>query len=116
MYPHTLIIYTISGLLALGAYSDPLGQESERAKRDMKTAKAITYTCYQTYAQTETGIGPEISGDFTSKTVLLRGNKKVLARNYDFRPKIDAAHYLLRPEVVESLYVLNKITHDPIYR
>ena len=35
------------GMLALGAYYDPRGMESERARRDMKTAKAITYTCYQ---------------------------------------------------------------------
>jgi len=103
-------------LLALGAYTDPLGPESERAKRDMKTAKAITYTCYQMYAQTETGLGPEIAADFIARTVMLRGTTKVLTKNYDFRPKTDAAHYLLRPEVVESLYILNKITGDPVYR
>lgn len=35
------------GLLALGAYTDPNGIESERAQRDLKTARAVTYTCYQ---------------------------------------------------------------------
>ena len=37
------------GLLALGAYTDPNGIESERAQRDLKTARAVTYTCYQMY-------------------------------------------------------------------
>lgn len=106
----------MGGLLALGAFTDPLGQNSERAKRDMRTAKAITYTCYQMYAQTETGLGPEIVGGFSSKTVMVHGNKRQLAKKHDFQPKGDASHYLLRPEVVESLFILNKITDDPIYR
>ena len=41
------MLIVTTGLLALGAYTDPLGFDSERAQRDMKTAKAITYTCYQ---------------------------------------------------------------------
>ena len=35
------------GLLALGAHNDPLGADSERAQRDTRTAKALTYSCYQ---------------------------------------------------------------------
>ena len=34
----------------------------------------------------------------------------------DLIAKNDAHHYLLRPEVVESLYILNKLTGDPVYR
>jgi len=37
----------MGGLLALGAYTDPEGLNSERARRDLKTAKALTFTCYQ---------------------------------------------------------------------
>lgn len=41
------------GMLALGAYTDPMGLESERAQRDLKTGKALTYTCYQMLVQTQ---------------------------------------------------------------
>ena len=33
-----------------------------------------------------------------------------------FTPTKNAAHYLLRPEAVESFYILHKLTGDPIYR
>jgi len=42
-----LIFLPHSIQLALGAYTDPRGLESERAQRDLATAKALTYTCYQ---------------------------------------------------------------------
>jgi len=103
----------MGGLLALGAHTDPLGPDSQRAQRDMKTAKAITYTCYQMYAITPTGLGPEIAYDFISIDKLKGGEGH---KAHDFKPKGDASHYLLRPEVVESLFILNKITGDPIYR
>lgn len=37
----------MGGTLALGAYTHPDGLESPKAQRDLKTAKALTYTCYQ---------------------------------------------------------------------
>ena len=33
-----------------------------------------------------------------------------------FAPHEKSAHYLLRPEAVESFYILYKLTGDPIYR
>ena len=36
------LVCFMGGLLALGAYTDPLGLESERAQRDLKTAKVRT--------------------------------------------------------------------------
>lgn len=72
----------------MGAYTDPLGIQSERAQRDLKTAKALTYTCYQMYAVTKTGsLAGEISDHFVNKNNV--GGLK---------PKSDAKHYLLRPE------------------
>ena len=38
--------------LALGAYTDPNGFQSARAQRDLATAKALTYTCYQMFERT----------------------------------------------------------------
>merc|ERR1711935_545560 len=91
-------------MLALGAYTDPNGLDSDRAQRDLRTGKALAYTCYQMYASTKTGLAPEIVGSFGDY------------EKQDFVPKYDALFYLLRPEVVESLYILHKLTGDPIYR
>jgi hypothetical protein len=95
------LVCFMGGLLALGAYTDPLGMDSPRAQRDMKTAKALTYTCYQMYARMKTGI----SAEFVQ-----------FVEGQDFQIGRGAPHSLLRPEAVESFYILNKITGDPTYR
>ena len=41
------LVCFMGGALALGAYTDPQGLDSPRAQRDLKSAKALTYTCYQ---------------------------------------------------------------------
>mmetsp|Transcript_1179 Transcript_1179/g.1434 ORF Transcript_1179/g.1434 Transcript_1179/m.1434 type:complete len:628 (+) Transcript_1179:65-1948(+) len=89
----------MGGLLALGAYTDPEGLDSSRAQRDLRTAKQLAYTCYQMYAQMPTGLAPDVikfskSNGFS----IVEGN------------------YGLRPETVETLFILNKLTGDPIYR
>lgn len=63
--------------------------------------KALTYTCYQMYARMKTGISPEFVQFYPNK---------------DFQPGRGAPHYLLRPEAVESFFILNQLTGDPIYR
>eukprot|EP00533_Pseudo-nitzschia_delicatissima_P010188 CAMPEP_0116091478 /NCGR_PEP_ID=MMETSP0327-20121206/7527_1 /TAXON_ID=44447 /ORGANISM="Pseudo-nitzschia delicatissima, Strain B596" /LENGTH=564 /DNA_ID=CAMNT_0003582833 /DNA_START=217 /DNA_END=1911 /DNA_ORIENTATION=+ len=95
------LVCFMGGLLALGAYTDPQGLHSERAQRDLKTAKALTYTCYQMYARMPTGISPEYVQFHSGE---------------DFSPGRDGRHYLLRPETVESFFVLYHLTGDPIYR
>ena len=85
----------------MGAYTDPQGLESDRAQRDLKTGKALTYTCYQMYARMETGIAPEY--------VQFHGGN-------DFQIGSSGNHYLLRPETVESFFILNQLTGDPVYR
>jgi hypothetical protein len=95
------LVCFMGGLLALGAYTDPLGMDSPRAQRDLKTAKALTYTCYQMYARMATGISPEF-------VQFMEGR--------DFQVGRGAPHYLLRPEAIESFYILHQITGDPTYR
>ena len=91
----------MGGLLAtIGAYTNPNGLESERAQRDLKTAKALTYSCYQMYASTKTGLSPEIVGFWEQGP----------------SPSRNALHYILRPETVESFFILHQLTGDPIYR
>lgn len=95
------LVCFMGGLLALGAYTDPLGLESERAQRDLRTGKALAYTCYQMYARMNTGISPEFVQFYPGKDLQIgRG----------------APHYLLRPEAFESFFILNQLTGEPIYR
>ncbi len=91
----------MGGLLALGAFTDPLGFESERAQRDFKTGKALTYTCYQMYASTKTGLSPEIVAKWKESGPV---------------PDKSSPYYMLRPEAVESFYILHQLTGDPVYR
>ena len=95
------LVCFMGGALALGAYTDPQGLQSERAQRDLKSAKALTYTCYQMYARQKTGIAPEY--------VQFKGGD-------DFVVAGNAPFYILRPETVEAFYYLSVLTGDPIYR
>jgi len=90
----------MGGNLALGAYTNPDGLDSPRAKRDLRLGKALAYTCYQMYSNHKSGIAPE----FVKFNV-----------DYDFASD-KAAYYFLRPETVESFFILNKLTGDPVYR
>lgn len=107
----------MGGLLALGAHSMSLMENKEdfqqRIDRDMVTAKALTYTCYQMYASNETGLSAE-------KVSFLSGTSRGNIRGYQPANESEIrsvnGKYILRPEVVESLYILNKLTGDPIYR
>jgi mannosyl-oligosaccharide alpha-1,2-mannosidase len=94
------LVCFMGGLLALGAYTDPNGLQSERAQRDLKTAKAFTYSCYQMYAATATGLSPEIVESWYKNP----------------RPDRGSSHYILRPEAVESFFILYQLTGDPVYR
>lgn len=95
------LVCFMPGTLALGAYTNPDGLSSERAQRDLSVAKALMYTCYQMYKRQATGISPEYV-DFPG------GHDMVVGRSAPF--------YILRPETSESLFYLNQLTGDPIYR
>jgi len=98
------LVCFMGATLALGAYTHPAGLESEKAQRDLKTAKALTYTCYQMYARTKTGLSPE----------LIRFTPEL--PNLDYRYTADISYYILRPETVESFFVLYQLTGDNVYR
>jgi len=89
-----------AGALALGAYTHPDGLQSTNAQRDLKVGKELTYTCYQMYARTATGLSPEL--------VECGGTNEMNLGN--------AKDYRLRPEVVESFFILHHLTGDPVYR
>jgi hypothetical protein len=95
------LVCFMPGTLALGAYNDPLGLDSSRAQRDLAVAKALMYTCRQMYHTMPTGISPEYVE---------------FPQGRDISVPAGAPFYILRPETAESLFILNQLTGDPVYR
>jgi len=77
-----------------------LGARGSTRERDFTVGEQITRTCYEMYHRSATGIAPEIS----------------VFHNQDLEPDPRAKHYLLRPETVESLFILYRLTGDNKYR
>lgn len=63
--------------------------------------QALAYTCYQMYVRNPTGLSPE--------TIEFNGVA-------DMRVRDRARFYALRPETLESFFVLHQLTGDPVYR
>ena len=103
IYDMYAIVCFLPGILALGAYTNPNGLDSEIAQRDLAVAKALMFTCYEMYHFTPTHISPEYV-DFPS-----RGSS-------DMSVPDGASFYILRPETAESLFVLAQLTGESIYR
>jgi mannosyl-oligosaccharide alpha-1,2-mannosidase len=89
------LVCFVPGMLALDGDPDHL-----------ELAKELMFTCYQFYALNPTGIAPEIAGFDPAR--ISKDSEK------DFFNQ--AAHYLLRPETVESLFVMWRVTKDEKYR
>ncbi|KAE8655328.1 Mannosyl-oligosaccharide 1,2-alpha-mannosidase MNS3 [Hibiscus syriacus] len=107
---------------------ESVGLTKEKAMKDnlltfedlenLKLAEDLAKTCFEMYSVTSTGLAPEIvyfhtkdyfedgldGGNKSSKYV-----KDIIIRHAD-------RHNLLRPETVESLFVLYRITQDQKYR
>uniref|UniRef100_A0A8B9KBW0 alpha-1,2-Mannosidase n=1 Tax=Astyanax mexicanus TaxID=7994 RepID=A0A8B9KBW0_ASTMX len=92
------LVCFLPGTLALGAHH---GLDAEH----MELAKQLMETCYQMYAQMETGLAPEIA-HFNMQT----GSAQ------DVDVKLADRHNLLRPETVESLFYLYRFTKDKKYQ
>ncbi|ODV63565.1 mannosyl-oligosaccharide 1,2-alpha-mannosidase, partial [Ascoidea rubescens DSM 1968] len=109
------LVCFMGGLLALGTtFGEDLNEYKKKPnsiwtsskESDLKLAKELTHTCYQMYHQIkETGLSPEI--------VVFNTDER---SDNDFFIKQMDKHNLQRPETVESLFVLYRITKDPIYR
>ncbi|SPQ98628.1 unnamed protein product (mitochondrion) [Plasmodiophora brassicae] len=93
------LVCFMSGMLALGAANaNPPGSRQS----EMEIGKQITETCAKAYFTTPTGLSPEI--------FLFNENGK------DMIVDPNSRHNLLRPETVESLFILWRLTHDQKYR
>ncbi|GAA6082506.1 mannosidase, alpha, class 1B, member 1b [Tachysurus ichikawai] len=92
------LVCFLPGTLALGAHH---GLPTEH----MELAQELMETCYQMYAQMETGLSPEIV-HFNMQT----------GSTQDVDVKLADRHNLLRPETVESLFYLYRLTKDKKYQ
>ncbi|ORY53219.1 seven-hairpin glycosidase [Rhizoclosmatium globosum] len=80
------------GMFATGALASKTGNW----KQQYELGKQISETCWNMYAKSDTGIGGE---NCDGETLDLRHTK-----------------YILRPEVVESLFYMWRYSHDQVYR
>jgi mannosyl-oligosaccharide alpha-1,2-mannosidase len=86
------------GMLALGAYKGEKIYSSAKRKEYLATAEELMRTCYGMYHETKTGLGGEIYAFFADKMAVKdRANR-------------------LRPEAVESLMILHRVTGKDQYR
>lgn len=96
------LVCFLSGVLALGA---SLGLGGGPEGEHMKLGQDLAESCYQMYARMPTGLAPEI--------VMWNTDSH---STEDLYVKDNDAHNLLRPETVESLFVLWRLTGDNKYR
>ena len=82
------------GMLALG------GHAMDRHE-DIQLGASLTTTCHESYDRTTTKLGPEAFRFSSSSEAVAAAGEK---------------HYILRPEVIESYFILWRITKDSKYR
>ncbi|XP_048206502.1 mannosyl-oligosaccharide 1,2-alpha-mannosidase IC isoform X1 [Perognathus longimembris pacificus] len=86
------------GMISLGA--EDAKEEKRAYYREL--AAQITRTCHESYARSDTKLGPE--------AFWFNSGREAVAT------QLSESYYILRPEVVESYMYLWRQTHDPIYR
>ncbi|KAL7270982.1 mannosyl-oligosaccharide alpha-1,2-mannosidase [Rhizina undulata] len=119
------LVCFLPGNIALGATEGLTVAEARRAgegakwgsrqEEDMKLARELTRTCFEMYNVTLTGLAPEIAWFNTH-----HGGGTSDGGDVDYREDIVIkprdAHNLQRPETVESLFIMYRITGDEVYR
>ncbi|KAJ8443412.1 hypothetical protein Cgig2_024189 [Carnegiea gigantea] len=115
----------LPGTLALGATKGLTKSKATKENllsfedlENLRLAEDLAKTCFEMYSVTSTGLAPEIAyfhiEDFFEGG--LHGGNKSSEYSNDIIIKPADRHNLLRPETVESLFVLHRITEDPKYR
>jgi mannosyl-oligosaccharide alpha-1,2-mannosidase len=90
-----------AGMFALSYATNATPDLDPYIYNTLKAAKEFAGTCVQSYRMTNTGLAPEIFLVNNEGDVVIDPNAK---------------HYLLRPETVESLFLLYRVTGDEMYR
>lgn len=115
--PGTIALAATGGASLAEARTKPDWNPDKEAQ--IKLARDLTTTCWGMYAVTETGLAPEIawfhatdeegSTGWRSSTKLSRWKEDIVVKPLD-------AHNLQRPEMVETLFMMWRITEDAVYR
>lgn len=119
------LVCFLPGTLALGATKGLTKSKATKENllsfedlENLRLAEELAKTCFEMYSVTSTGLAPEIAyfhiEDFFEGG--LDGGNKSSEYSNDIIIKPADRHNLLRPETVESLFVLYRITEDPKYR
>lgn len=87
-----------------------------RQEEDLNLARELMRTCYEMYHVTPTGLAPEIVWFNLKHDREDTGRLEEEDTKKDIHIKPHDAHNLQRPETVESLFVMWRITGDIIYR
>eukprot|EP00808_Paulinella_micropora_P002280 g4032.t1 len=106
----------LGGTLALGASVFPADADVEtmsegekslfaKAKEHLVLAEQLANGCWLSYQSTTTGLGPEV---FSFHPPRNTQDSKVV--------KIEGSKYLLRPELIETFFVLYRVTGKTVYR
>lgn len=114
--PGTLALGATKGITKKKAIEQNLLNAEDM--ENLNLAEDLAKTCFEMYAVTSTGLAPEIAYfhiEGAHEGGLDGGNKSSEYIN-DIIIKPNDRHNLLRPETVESLFVLYRITEDPKYR
>lgn len=126
------LVCFLPGSIALGATGGYTVSQARKMpgwtaqkERQIQLAKDILKTCWGMYVVTKTGLAPEIAWfnvheqDLKPRSGERPGRKtkdSLEAWKEDFIVKQLDAHNLQRPETVESLFMMWRITEDPLYR
>jgi hypothetical protein len=123
--PGTIALSATGGLTV--AEAKRRGELTQRKLEDLDLAKEIMKTCMGMYKVTETGLAPEITffkmpenphmlteGALSSPKVFDEDKEAEWRKDYIIKPS--DAHNLQRPETVESLFYMWRITGDEMYR
>ncbi|KAJ5953345.1 Mannosyl-oligosaccharide 1-2-alpha-mannosidase [Penicillium verhagenii] len=128
------LVCFLPGSIAIGATEGRTEAEARKLpfwnaqkEKQMELARELMKTCWAMYAVTESGLAPEISwfeadpdelkpNSRSSYQSWPRSNNEKDSWKKDFNIKPADAHNLQRPETVESLFLMFRVTNDPIYR
>ncbi|KAI7983915.1 Mannosyl-oligosaccharide 1,2-alpha-mannosidase MNS3 [Camellia lanceoleosa] len=119
------LVCFLSGTLAIGATKGMTKEKALKANlltfedlENLKLAESLAETCFEMYSVTSTGLAPEIAYFNTEghSEEGPDGGNKSSKYVHDIIIKHADRHNLLRPETVESLFVLYRITGDLKYR
>lgn len=100
---HESVQHVMGHLTCFAGGMFALGGKTLNQERQFKLGADLTSTCHQSYVRSPTKLGPE---------------------TFEFNDQLEAEldrssgakYYILRPEVIESYFILWRLTHDPRYR